>query len=280
MSPTHAAARAPARAVARRRLAVAVAAAVLVAGGGGAYALHRGGAGPTAPLPPPTPIVEVRAGQTADTVAHAMESAAGWSAAAVEAAMADPSAAGVPGSAPSVEGWLGVGVYPVSPTDTPASLVARMVVQQRAAITASGLGTAAARQHRSINEMLTIASVAQAEAIPSQYGQVARVVDNRLAAGMPLQMDATLNYANKTHVLAHSVAQLRDPSAYNSYTHKGLPPTPIGNPDDRALAAAASPPQGPWLYFVLIDKDGTQLFTADYAEFEKAKAKAQAAGVF
>jgi UPF0755 protein len=275
MSPTRARA-------ARRRLAVTAAAAVLLAGAGGAYALHRGGGsgGAVAPLPPPPPVVEVRAGQTAETVARSMESAAGWPASSVDAALADPTAAGVPGKAASVEGWLGVGVYTVSPTDTPSTLVARMVAQQRATIDGLGLATAAARQHRTVADLVTIASVAQAEAIPSQYGQVARVIDNRLAAGMPLQMDATLNYANKTHLLAHSVAQLRDPSAYNSYTRKGLPPTPIGNPDERALTAAATPPAGSWLYFVLIDKDGTQLFTADYAEFEKAKAKAKAAGVF
>ncbi len=249
-------------------IAVAVVAAVALRGGGARSVV------------PAAMVVEVRAGQTADAVATKMIAVTGWDQETVAAAFGDPAAAGVPSGATSIEGWLAPGTYPVAPTDTPATVVARMVSEQRAQVVALGLAAAATKQHRTVADLVTIASVAQAEAIPSQYGNVARVVTNRLGAGMALQMDATLNYANGTHVLAHSAAQLTDKSAYNSYIKKGLPPTPIGNPDERALRAAANPPAGPWLYFVLVDKDGTQLFTADYAEFNRAKTKAHDAGLF
>ena len=224
--------------------------------------------------------VEVRAGQSAETVAAHVVKATGWDPAAVAAAFSDPSAAGVPGGAASIEGWLAPDVYDVPAKDTPAALVAEMVARRRAQVSSLGLEAAASAQHRTVADLITIASVAQAEAIPSQYGQVARVVTNRLAAQMPLQMDATLNYAKKTHELAHNAKDLTDPSLFNSYNRQGLPPTPIGNPDERALVAAASPPTGPWLYFVLTNHDGTQLFTANYDEFLKAKAKAKADGLF
>lgn len=249
---------------------------VAVVAGGVFFVGHRG----SAPPRPAAKVVEVRPGQTAETVAAKMVSVTGWGQATVAAAFDDPAAAGVPKGVASIEGWLAPGTYPVATADTAASLVARMVAQQRAQVDALGLAAAATRQHRTVADLVTIASVAQAEAIPSQYGQVARVVTNRLAKNMALQMDATLNYANGTHVLAHTTQQLTDKSAYNSYAKKGLPPTPIGNPDERALRAAASPPAGNWLYFVLVNKDGTQLFTADYAEFNKAKTKAQDAGLF
>jgi UPF0755 protein len=276
---THRRPRRVGRAARLRRLLVGAVALVAVVFAGVFVVGHSGRVGGS-PAPPPAKVVEVRPGQTADTVAQTMISVTGWDESTVAAAFADPVGAGVPAGVTAVEGWLGPGLYPVAPGDTAATLVAQMVAQQLQQLDALGIPAAAARQHRTVAQLVTIASVAQAEAIPSQYGQVARVITNRLAKGMPLQMDATLNYANGTHVLAHTSQQLTDKSAYNSYTRHGLPPTPIGNPDDRALRAAAAPPAGNWLYFVLIDKNGTQLFTADYAEFNRAKAKAQKDGVF
>ena len=264
----------------RRRLYPALATLLLFALAIAAIWELRRDSGPVERVVAPRPVVEVRSGQTVDTIAAAMATATGWSASTVDAAFADPQAVGVPAEAPSVEGWLSPGLYDVAQADTPVSLVTKMVARQRDAVAATGLPAAAKRLHRTVTDLLTIASIAQAEAIPSQYGKVARVVANRLAAGMPLQMDATLNYAHGTHVLAHTSKQLLDPSAYNSYARKGLPPTPIGNPDDNAMRAAADPPAGNWIYFVLVDKDGTQLFTADFAEFNRAKDKAKAAGLF
>jgi UPF0755 protein len=270
MAPRHA--RRTSRRVARRRAFVAVVLLAIV----GAFAYSKLNTHPQ----PQAKSVEVRAGWTADQVAAAMVTSTGWDQSTVTKAFSDPRAAGVPAGVTSVEGWLAPGVYSVSAADTPATLIAQMVAHRLSQVTTLGLEEAATRQHSTVAQLITVASVAQAEAIPSQYGQVARVIINRLAAKMPLQMDATLNYANKTHFLAHSAAALTDPSAYNSYIKVGLPPTPIGNPDQRALLAAASPPQGKWLYFVLTDHDGTQLFTADYNEFLRAKAKAQADGLF
>ena len=258
---------------ARRRAVVAVVAVVAVAIVGAYFFVNTG-------RQVPTKSVEVRAGQSADTVAATMVTATGWQESTVAAAFSDPGAAGVPDGVSTVEGWLAPGVYSITASDTPATLIGQMVARRRTQVGSLGLEAAATRQHLTVAQLITVASVAQAEAIPSQYGQVARVIMNRLAASMPLQMDATLNYGKNTHVLAHNAKDLADPSTYNSYNRKGLPPTPIGNPDQRALVAAASPPEGAWLYFVLTDGHGTQLFTADYNEFLRAKAKAHADGLF
>jgi UPF0755 protein len=55
-------------------------------------------------------------------------------------------------------------------------------------------------------------------------------------------------------------------SPYNSYLNTGLPPTPICTPSPTALAAAAHPPPGAWLFFELVEKNGTEAFSDTYAE--------------
>ncbi|CAM5322498.1 Endolytic murein transglycosylase OS=Streptomyces rimosus subsp. rimosus (strain ATCC/ DSM 40260 / JCM 4667 / NRRL 2234) OX=1265868 GN=mltG PE=3 SV=1 [Streptomyces rimosus subsp. rimosus] len=115
-------------------------------------------------------------------------------------------------------------------------------------------------------ETVIIASIVQAEADrTADMGKVARVIENRLDRGMPLQMDSTINYALGRSSLNTSHADTRLNSPYNTYRHKGLPPTPIDNPGQDALRAAAQPPAGDWLYFVTVAPGDTR-FTADYAQ--------------
>jgi UPF0755 protein len=63
---------------------------------------------------------------------------------------------------------------------------------------------------------------------------------------------------------------------YNTYKHDGLPPTPISNPGADALAGAAHPAAGNWLYYVNSDKAGHLFFTNSATQFEKAVAKCRA----
>ena len=77
-------------------------------------------------------------------------------------------------------------------------------------------------------------------------------------------------------------AILNDPD--NTYsTHldrvKGLPPTPIGNPGDAALKAAANPEPGDWTYFVVTEKDGHSSFTSDLRTHEVNVQKCKEIGV-
>ena len=72
---------------------------------------------------------------------------------------------------------------------------------------------------------------------------------------------------------------LKAPSAYNTYTHAGLPPTPIASPGEAAIQAALQPADGDWLYYVLASKDGEHAFTRSYTEFQRLKAQAKAKGL-
>lgn len=118
-------------------------------------------------------------------------------------------------------------------------------------------------------EAVNVAGIVQAEAdTASDMGKVARVIHNRLAKGMPLQMDSTLNYALDRSTVDISTADTRLDSPYNTYDRTGLPPTPIDNPGEEAMRAAVEPPAGDWLYFVTVEPGDTR-FTSDYEEHQR-----------
>ena len=130
-------------------------------------------------------------------------------------------------------------------------------------------------------DVVIIASMIDREAlVPGERPLVAAVIWNRLRSDMMLQIDATIQYAlGKTKpVLTYD--DLKVDSAYNTYKHAGLPPTPISNPGLAALKAAAAPANVDYLYYVARnDGTGRHYFSKAYAQFlvdqEKAKANAQ-----
>ena len=101
---------------------------------------------------------------------------------------------------------------------------------------------------RTACRVLTEASIVQAEAgSVEDMGKVARVLDNRLADDMPLQLDTTVNYANGKRGITTTPQDRQNPSPYNTYLHPGLPPGPISNPGEEALRAVLKPTPGDWL---------------------------------
>ena len=148
----------------------------------------------------------------------------------------------------SFEGWLEPGTYTV--TNRSASDVVKAMVEARIAKLDSLSVSAEDRQR-----VLTIASIAEAEVNKDEYyGKVTRVIENRLAQDMTLGMDSTIAYGNDVEPSKITQSMLDDASnPYNTRTNKGLPPTPISNPADKAIQAALKPEEGDWLYFVTVN---------------------------
>jgi UPF0755 protein len=122
-------------------------------------------------------------------------------------------------------------------------------------------------------QIVIIASIIEKECrVPDERANVARVIYNRLAINMPLQIDATVRFAVNKWTGALSSADLAKSSQYNTYLNKGLPPAPICNPGVATLRAALEPADGDWLYYVLKDTTGNHFFTSSYQEFLQAKA--------
>ena len=132
-------------------------------------------------------------------------------------------------------------------------------------------------------QLLTIASIIQAEGDSQDFKKVSRVIYNRLAIDMPLQMDSTVHYVKKVRgeiFLSRNSTLLNSP--YNTYRRYGLPPGPIGNPGNEAISAALNPAVGDWLYFITVAPGDTR-FTSDISEFNSWKAlytKNRKAGAF
>jgi UPF0755 protein len=168
----------------------------------------------------------------------------------------------------NLEGMLGTGTYRVLPGETDLTLVRQMVTRFDADATAAGLSTAsAAAQGMTPYQVIIVASVVEKEGYyPKNMPNVARVIYNRLAQGIDLDMDSTVLYALGQDGGPVTAQDLKIQSPYNTYLTKGLPPTPICMPSTEALSAAVHPPPGAWLYFVLVSKDGTLAFSDTYAE--------------
>jgi UPF0755 protein len=204
---------------------------------------------------------------------------------AINKAIADASALGIPlgygpgsGTPTSVEGFLYPATYSIDPKESPQSALQKMTSRFADADRSSGFAADAKKLGITPYQALIIASIAQSEAkFPADMAKVARVILNRVAAGRPLQIDATSAYAAKTQGLDPTKIVFADiDSPYNTYTHDGLPPTPISNPGADALNAAVHPTAGNWLYYVNSDAAGHLFFTASESEFTQAADKCRA----
>ncbi len=125
---------------------------------------------------------------------------------------------------------------------------------------------------RTLHEILTIASIIEREVVEdSERSLVSAVIWNRLDAGMPLQMDSTVQYAVGNHgewwKRELTAADLATESAFNTYLVSGLPPTPIASPGLASIEAAANPARVPYLFFVARG-DGTHEFAVTYEEHQ------------
>jgi peptidoglycan lytic transglycosylase G len=180
----------------------------------------------------------------------------------LQAVAADPVALGLPPYANGLlEGFLFPATYDIEPDDTPADVLSGMVTRTEQALDALGVPEADRLT------VLTKASIVQAEAAsPEDMAMVARVLENRLADGMPLQLDTTVNYANGKSGITTTPQDRANPSPYNTYVHAGLPPGAISNPGEQAIEAVLAPAPGDWRFFVVIDPDTGETRFARTAE--------------
>ncbi len=188
----------------------------------------------------------------------------------MQTAFANTPALGLPSYANGdAEGYLYPATYPINPGTTPASLLKAMTTRFKQQAARDHLETGATALHLSPTDLVIVASLVQAEARrPQDMPKVARVIYNRLAAGMPLQLDSTLHYAVDSRGVVQANQSLRNlATPYNTYRHAGLPPTAIDSPGELALHAALHPAKGSWLYFVTVNlRTGDTRFATTYAQ--------------
>jgi UPF0755 protein len=185
----------------------------------------------------------------------------------------------VPGSG-NLEGAIGSGDYQVLPGETAETLLEQMVARFDAQAASLHLASAASSLGITPAQLLIVASIVEKEGVyVKNMGKVARVIYNRLDNGTPLQMDSTVLYSIGQDGGPVTAADLALKTPYNTYLRTGLPPTAICTPSPAALSAAANPTPGDWLYFELVNKDGTEQFSDTFAEQLAAEALARSRGL-
>jgi UPF0755 protein len=192
-----------------------------------------------------------------------------------EAAAEDPAGLGLPDYAEGrLEGFVFPATYEIQPNATAESLLAAAVKRFNQAAGAVDIEGRAAEVERTPYEIVTIASLIQAEVRAADFTKVSCVIYNRLAKGMRLEIDASVNYAVGRSGLDLTQEEIDVDSPYNTRRVAGLPPTPINSPGEAALEAALSPEMRKWLYYITVNpKTRETRFTASYQEFLRWKAE-------
>ncbi|MBI2003227.1 MAG: endolytic transglycosylase MltG [Candidatus Wildermuthbacteria bacterium] len=155
-----------------------------------------------------------------------------------------------------LEGYLFPDTYEISPSDNAQTIVENMLLNMEKKMTQE-LRAASAARKKSVFQILTMASLLEKELKTRDEKRMgAGILWTRLRIGMPLQVDATVEYARG--------------SLYDTYKYRGLPPGPIANPGMESIEAALNPTESSSLYY-LTKPDGTAVFSKTLEEHNTAK---------
>jgi UPF0755 protein len=170
--------------------------------------------------------------------------------------------------APTLEGYLLPNTYRFTWQESDTFVITTLVGSFRRFFNDS-LRAAAASRGMSVHEVLTLASIIQAETrVDSERARISGVYHNRLRKRMRLQADPTIQYILEDGPRRITYADLNRTSPYNTYRNSGLPPGPINNPGMASILAALNPEKHRY-YFFVASGGGGHTFTRTYAEHLK-----------
>lgn len=178
-----------------------------------------------------------------------------------------------PANLRSLEGLLFPATYELPVTGTAGQLVRKQTAAfgDNFSPTKAQARRSCSGQRMSIYDVVIVASMVERETSRAdERAKVASVICNRLQLGMPLGIDVTIRYKVRNWSRPLTKSQLAVDSAYNTRTHKGLPPTPIGSPGVASLEAALKPAKTKLLFYVVKPcGNGAHNFSRSDAEFQK-----------
>lgn len=153
------------------------------------------------------------------------------------------------------EGYLFPDTYHFLPTVTVEEIVEELT--ETFAMRTEDLKREIAQSPRSLDDIITMASIVEKESgsDPVEMATVAGILWKRIDQGIPLQVDAPFLFSLGKTSAQLTTADLQTDSPYNTYTNRGLPPTPIGNPGMKALTATLNPIDTVY-FFYLHDTNG------------------------
>lgn len=169
----------------------------------------------------------------------------------------------------TLEGLLFPAQYSFDTSTSVSTIIKEMVSKSEREMRSTGIYSS--KEKFTPAQLLTIASLVQAEGDQQDFAKISQVVRNRLVKGMPLQFDSTVHYIKESRgsVFLSTQSTLLN-SPYNTYRRYGLPPGPINNPGSKAMYAATHPEKGAWLFFITVAPGDTR-FTESIDEFNTWK---------
>ena len=170
-----------------------------------------------------------------------------------------------------LEGYLYPDTYRIWRDATPGDIIKKMLKNFDTKLTPD-LRAAIALQKKTVFAVVTLASLVEKEsAANAERPVIAGILWERLRRGMPLQVDASVNYATGKRGTPNR-EDLTTPSLFNTYAYPGLPLGPIANPGITSLRAAIFPKPSPYLYY-LHAPDGRILYSRTLEEHEVARVR-------
>lgn len=172
----------------------------------------------------------------------------------------------------SIEGYLFPDTYNVS-LGAKADDVVRLMLSNFNKKLNDGLRQQIISQKKTIFEVITMASIIEKEVKTMEDKKiVAGILWKRLGAGMPLQVDATINYITNKNNSGSTIKDTKIDSPYNTYKYKGLPKGPISNPGMDSILATIYPTETKYWYY-LSGFDGQTIFSETFLEHNMAVVK-------
>lgn len=180
----------------------------------------------------------------------------------------------LPAGLTTLEGYIFPKTYTFEKKTRPETIARRMLYQFQIETEALDWSILA-QKNLTKHDIIIIASLIEEEAkVAEERPIIAAVIYNRLAKNMPLQIDATVQYALPERKAVLTYEDYKVDSPYNTYLRLGLPPGPITNPGLDSIKAALAPASVDYYYYVLTSPEGKHTFTRTYEEFLNAKKEA------
>lgn len=165
-----------------------------------------------------------------------------------------------------LEGYLFPDTYNFNMGDSESTIIDTMLKRFEKEIVELDYAAQAEKNGVTLHQAVTIASLIEREAMADEERPIiAGVIYNRLKISMPLQIDATIQYALGENKPELSYKDLEVDSPYNTYRHYGLPPGPIAMPGRSSLLAAVNPANTDYIYYVA-KPDGFHAFATTLAQ--------------
>ncbi len=237
------------------------------------------------PPPPKTSKFTITEGRTRQEINRLLKKTSlqgSYLAATVRSRYLNPRNYGAPKSTRNLEGFLFPATYDVRVGAPVSDLVRKQLVAFKANVATVNLAKARKRNLTAYDVLIIASMIEKEAALDRERPLIASVIYNRLKQGVPLGIDATIRYGVGNFDSPLKQSELDRDTPYNTRLHKGLPPTPIGNPGLASIRAAANPAATGYLFYVV--KPGTcgqhnfsktlDQFNKDAAAYEAARQKA------